>query len=367
MPRPKKSTVSAAYTLVNHCWESNSRHDRSRLRRNQALRQAVALAILGGMKFAPDDFRRFHEEFRGGHWFGADGGECFYSAAVKYNHLSACQSFESFKSRKPFLRDTGARVAVGSTLEWDGRQVKLTSFTTDKDEDVAILCAHEAEGQVLAKRYRVGLTEWQGEMKRRKAARTPPERWSLVTDSTGEDWIVTSTSTRDEGSLDLETVAVSPYDSRYPKDTCNLSYSTFLRAGWKVKAPPPKDVSGARASARYVSIGVPLRLEELVSLARQQGLRIISAYRPGARDYTELALYGRPAQMLATDAAWLAAAKKKRKGRKPQRNDFLSKKPKAAFGVNLHLPRESWVDKDESPPESSAQKKSAAKKARATK
>lgn len=94
-----------------------------------------------------------------------------------------------------------------------------------------------------------------------------------------------------------------------------------------------KESNGAKKYARYISIGSGHDLLSLVNVARAQGMRCISACKPGWCVFYEIGLYGTPAQMRRADQTWRAI------GAKP-----LSRKPRAAFGVNLDREPESWAD-----------------------
>lgn len=98
-----------------------------------------------------------------------------------------------------------------------------------------------------------------------------------------------------------------------------------------------------KAFARYVGLGA-LNLQDLVTVARAHGMKVIQGYKPNMHFFYELALWGTPAQMKATEAVWSSAVKKHEEGSESKAGTILTKKPSAAFGVNLTLQREKWVD-----------------------
>ena len=110
---------------------------------------------------------------------------------------------------------------------------------------------------------------------------------------------------------------------------------------------PVKNVSPSRprAFARWVGLGA-MNLGELATVARAHGMQIIQGYKPDMHFFYELALWGTPKQMKATEANWSAAKKKHEDGSVSQAGQILAKKPAATLGVNLQLPREKWVDKE---------------------
>lgn len=188
---------SPAYRLVELVWKNSSRHRDSWIRLNQALASAVVLAIEAGLKFAPGDFNKMYEGFRGGYWFGrSDGriqGERFYGCAVRRDNLSACIAFERYAERKPFILDTGARVAIGTEVVWEDLRCVVTSFRRLRrsgqevpDVDVVGLSHYKTyysnpdglenvrlgEGTPI-KRFSIERVDWLAEMKRRREAKKP--------------------------------------------------------------------------------------------------------------------------------------------------------------------------------------------------
>lgn len=148
---------------------------------NEGMGSALYLAIRLGMKFRTDDFAEIHKDFRGHYWFGTDNdhsqGERFYSAAAEVGNLSACQSFEKWKERQPFIYE-GKRLYHGAIVEWQGETCAVTSFS---DDGVYLtLCSykerpHRYDGRTyfngkIKKRYKVTLVELRAiENEKRKA------------------------------------------------------------------------------------------------------------------------------------------------------------------------------------------------------
>jgi hypothetical protein len=259
MAKEKQGRVSPARALVSLVWEQSQQAGKSWTRFNGALYQAVHLAIDAVMDFDLEDFTHFWEKMRGSYWFHGDSeakGESFYRAAVKMGNLTACQSYEKWSRRKPYILDTGSRVHVGSEIDWEGKHCTLTSF--DDDRETITLVTYKRDGtkgeecprcrradyagtSKIENRYTVTHTAWVAEMKRRKAMRTPPSDGSIVTAPNGALWIVTFSSTRNRGELALETLKRDGPSIRNPAQRIShMTYPDFQAAGWKVKSPPPK-------------------------------------------------------------------------------------------------------------------------------
>lgn len=128
---------SGARQLVDLVWKHNREatgHSWQRL--NSSMAASVRLAISAGMRFAVDDFASIYSGMRGGYWFGA--GERFYTLAVEFDNISACQSYEAWKDRKPFIHG-GRRLAIDSEMDhWLSREdahrlgrLVVTSFASD--------------------------------------------------------------------------------------------------------------------------------------------------------------------------------------------------------------------------------------------
>ena len=130
MFRPTKYK-SPAYVLCKHVWNRNQEatpgHAWQRL--NHSMHSAVVLAITSGMRFMKCDFKKLMDDFRGAYWFGCEH-ERFYSAAVDVRNISACQAYEEWAGRKPFILE-GERMFVGRQFIWDGHRVTCTSITPD--------------------------------------------------------------------------------------------------------------------------------------------------------------------------------------------------------------------------------------------
>ena len=141
---------------------------------NHSMRTALNLAIGSGMRFGKDDFRKITERFRAGRWFSDDGGEHFYTLAVNVCNVSACQSFEAWKNRKPIIADEvspesyGARdchgythgdrgsrqqgrIYVGASFAYAGLRLMVTSFAGD----AVIACTYKPKSKEGYERTKV--------------------------------------------------------------------------------------------------------------------------------------------------------------------------------------------------------------------
>jgi len=88
-----------------------------------------------------------------------------------------------------------------------------------------------------------------------------------------------------------------------------------------------------RKYKRWVSIG-EISLEKLVNFARENGMQIITAYKPSMNFYNQIGVYGTPDQVRKTDEAWENAGHK-----------VLNRKPRAASNFSVNIPKEEWVDR----------------------
>ena len=160
--------VSRAFTFIEAAWEGTPRT--SWLRLNQTMRRALEIAISAEMPFNPDDFAKIDKEFRGGYWMGEI--EDLYAAAIAARHVSACQSFEAWRRRAPFVWD-GFRIGVGSSLSWDGLPATVTSFADDGGSLIA--CAYKPRKKHddplrIDRRFTISRAELQAAEKVRKVA-----------------------------------------------------------------------------------------------------------------------------------------------------------------------------------------------------
>jgi len=165
----KKSfkSLSSALKLLDIVWrESFSCKPHSWREYNSALSDTLALAIDSGMHFDIGDFEYIDNNYRFGYWCGNDGhmsGERFYSRAVNNMNTKAIQSFEAWKSRKPFvfvdvlptynnswgckrlLKQKEFRLTIGSGFRWKGEDIQVTSFSEDGTHLIA--CSYRNEGK----------------------------------------------------------------------------------------------------------------------------------------------------------------------------------------------------------------------------
>lgn len=148
---------------------------------NEGMRSALHLAITMGMKFRAEDFSQIYKDFRGHYWFYTDNdhsqGEGFYRVAAEAGNLSACQSFEKWKERQPFIYE-GKRLHHGAIVEWKGATCAVTSFS--EDGQYLTLCSYtkrpyQHDGRTyyhgkIKKRFKVTLVELRAaENEKRKA------------------------------------------------------------------------------------------------------------------------------------------------------------------------------------------------------
>ena len=142
--------LSAPIQLLTLVWKNtNTVLAHSWRRLNSSMQDALSLAIRAGMRFESSDFEYIAENFRFGYWGGrSDGymfGERYYRSACNEPNKSACQAFEEWRDREPFIADnvnTGrywrnsktlsrSRLAIGFEFYWNGETVTVTSFSID--------------------------------------------------------------------------------------------------------------------------------------------------------------------------------------------------------------------------------------------
>ncbi len=129
---------SPVTSLLRNVWQNA--HRRSWLTLNQCLAEAVAIAIRGGYKFTPLDFKviaapPYLDGFDGFRWLGEH--ERFYSLACgvergTYN-LSAAISYELWRERTPFLLSqpdmkSKVRLARNSEFVWGEQRWTVNSI-----------------------------------------------------------------------------------------------------------------------------------------------------------------------------------------------------------------------------------------------
>ena len=157
-PQPAKPGDSPALFLLQHVWREighGTHHAR-----NNAMQDALALAIASGMTFGLDDFDRCFADFRARYWMDLEGS---YARACHGPHgpnPSAYQALEKFLGRVPFIIHESCtpqgfgpkvRLAVGSRFRWPidlktSALVAVTSFADqpkDKKPPYLIACSYK--------------------------------------------------------------------------------------------------------------------------------------------------------------------------------------------------------------------------------
>lgn len=122
-----------------------------------ALREALETAISAGLRFDVDDFKKMAKSMRVGYWWGDDGGERFYRIACESRNLSACQAWEAYTERPPFILH-GNRLAQGMELDhWPGLtgRVRLNSFSGRDEINAASYWNGKAYQPKPFKRFRI--------------------------------------------------------------------------------------------------------------------------------------------------------------------------------------------------------------------
>jgi len=95
----------------------------SQYRFHKIMGKGLSLAIESGLVFESSDFETLAAWQNVYHIFG----ERFYTLAAKVNNVSACQAYEKYTKRKPFIYKK-RRLAVGSFIRWKDCLCHVTSF-----------------------------------------------------------------------------------------------------------------------------------------------------------------------------------------------------------------------------------------------
>jgi len=123
---PKKPDQSPVLKLFENLWGNMRAHSWRDI--NGSLQKTLSLAIEARLEFEPDDFKKLSDGYKGHYWMG--DGEHYYRQAIEARLTSACQSFEKWKGRPPFIF-SGKRLHVGCSFVWDGKTVHVTSYGHD--------------------------------------------------------------------------------------------------------------------------------------------------------------------------------------------------------------------------------------------
>ena len=113
---------------------------------NYSMRDALSLAVAGGLEFRASDFTDIYRQFRASYWVG-ESHEWVYSSAIVNGNQSCIKAYEEWKGRLPFLANavtTGychnnylhtnsirrdrERLAVGMEFVIEGKKWEVTRF-----------------------------------------------------------------------------------------------------------------------------------------------------------------------------------------------------------------------------------------------
>ena len=177
---------SAAMRLVSHVWRTMGCKSWERI--NQAMREALSLAISAEMEFGLSDFSQYDERFRFDYW-GGTPTEGWYTDAVLRGNLSAARSYEQWKGREPFVFDritdcryhhgrgnphAKGRLAVNFQFTWQDETFTVTSFAKDGSYLVACTYKPREDGYApdkIASRVKMTVADLRADMKARREAR----------------------------------------------------------------------------------------------------------------------------------------------------------------------------------------------------
>lgn len=189
-----KEELSPVMQHMTGVWENCCKGiGHSRLRINQSMHQALALAVSSGFKFAFNDFAEAVGKFRGGYWIGE--AESFYALAVTEGNRSAAIAFERWNRRKPFVTDQpgkkNERLYVGARFMWQGELATVTSFANDGESLIACTYQEHLQGKSIKHRYAVTRKDLAADRKERKERRKMREELNTIAfaadEGTGEN------------------------------------------------------------------------------------------------------------------------------------------------------------------------------------
>jgi hypothetical protein len=156
---PDDAPHSPAMAFLAHAYAYRSRAVQASIRRTkEGMRQTLTLAIQLGLPFALRDFTWLATNPRPAYYdtspFGfrallsietsKNSGEGWYTAAIQHEHMTACQSFEHWKGRRPFVVQ-GTRLHIGAVLTWQEHLAFVTSFRDE--EGTLTACSYAQAGR----------------------------------------------------------------------------------------------------------------------------------------------------------------------------------------------------------------------------
>jgi hypothetical protein len=135
---------TAAWILMDVVWRHGKKDTWQRI--NYAMRDALSLAVAGGLEFQASDFTEIYNQFRAAYWVGKNS-EWIYSSAIVNGNQTCIAAYEEWMGRIPFFanrvssgycqdsylhRDSidhdRERLAVGMKFVHDGYEWEVTSF-----------------------------------------------------------------------------------------------------------------------------------------------------------------------------------------------------------------------------------------------
>ena len=135
--------------LIDHVWKQSFKAcPHSWQAFNNTLRATLDVAITSGFRFHKDDFKTLHGRYKLYCWPSWEDGEGYYNLAASVGNISACQAFETWTGRKPFIfpsdekyNSPSRRLTLTDKFIWKGNPVKVTSFKDD--QNTLIACSYK--------------------------------------------------------------------------------------------------------------------------------------------------------------------------------------------------------------------------------
>ena len=87
--------------------------------------------------------------------------------------------------------------------------------------------------------------------------------------------------------------------------------------------------------ARYPDCFGELSLQELVAIARKNGMQCIDGYKPSMHAFNGIGLYGTRSQIKKTEEEWMAHG-----------HEMKPRSFRAVFGVDLDRPSDEWTERE---------------------
>jgi hypothetical protein len=117
-----------------------------------------------------------------------------------------------------------------------------------------------------------------------------------------------------------------------------MTLMTRIKKSNELLGPSVKRVKHKRKWKRWVGISAYFDLSNLTSVARNEGMKVIVAYKPGFFFFYHIGLYGTSDAMRNTESKW------KQMDAEAQ---IENREPKGCLSIDVNVPRCDWIDNGE--------------------